>query len=218
MSDFENAKNRIADRTKGAVSLFDLVTTKGDSEHRKRIKGIAFVEMYAIYENALHDSTKAYLSGIKTAAVPQNKLTAELKSLIRDDDFKSLQNLTSKKKKIDRRIEMFLNLDEKSTDKIDTNLFPSDGSHYRPEQLKTLWKVFSLPGQILPDKRLERLLKEMVAHRNAIAHGRTSPEIIGRSYAPSEIRAKFGQTSRVCRHVIAASEKGCKLAIFSANQ
>ncbi|MOA55244.1 hypothetical protein D3C78_1790030 [compost metagenome] len=62
---------------------------------------------------------------------------------------------------------------------IDESVFPSNGSNIAYDQLEHLWKVFHLPGRVLPDGVEVYHLTELRDHRNSIAHGREVCSSIG---------------------------------------
>ncbi|MBZ0111194.1 MAG: hypothetical protein K8J08_01905 [Thermoanaerobaculia bacterium] len=85
---------------------------------------------------------------------------------------------------------------------VDDTLFPSDGSHYRPSQLYTLWSVFGVSGPIVPSPRFLGRIEELVENRNAISHGRRTAHDVGRGYSRGDIEARIDDTRAICVHVV----------------
>ena len=71
---------------------------------------------------------------------------------------------------------------------VDTNTFPSDGSFMKRSQVSLISDIFGLgdPGKIL--KEIWERLDTIVIQRNYIAHGKMTPEEVGRSYSSSEVK------------------------------
>lgn len=75
---------------------------------------------------------------------------------------------------------------------IDADSFPVDGSFMRRSQIELWCRLFSVatPGRIL--FRTWTAIDSVVSERNAIAHGRKTPEDVGRGYSEQEIRDLVG--------------------------
>ncbi len=71
---------------------------------------------------------------------------------------------------------------------INPNLFPADGSFMKRSQVALFCDVFELgnPGPILQE--VWGRLDTVVTERNGIAHGRLTPEEVGRNYSLGDIR------------------------------
>jgi hypothetical protein len=71
---------------------------------------------------------------------------------------------------------------------LDDTLFPTDGSHYRVAQL---WTIFGITVPVVPESRLIARIDELVENRNAIAHGRRTPQEVGGRYSTSDIEKRI---------------------------
>ena len=89
---------------------------------------------------------------------------------------------------------------------LDNTTFPTDGSHYRVKQLQTIWGVFGLDVPVLPEPRLIGRIEELVENRNAIAHGRRTPEEVGGRYSASEMDKTITDIEGVGTYVVTAME------------
>lgn len=72
---------------------------------------------------------------------------------------------------------------------INPDLFPSDGSFMKRSQVAVFCELFQLgqPGPIL--REVWDRLDTVVSERNGIAHGRLTPDEVGRNYSLAEVRA-----------------------------
>jgi hypothetical protein len=66
-------------------------------------------------------------------------------------------------------------------------VLPLDGRTLRPEHFETIWRVFGLPGAPLPSGRHSFALNDLADGRNAVAHGRSSPTMFGRSKVMADV-------------------------------
>ncbi len=171
-------------------------------------KGVTFVELYGIYEFAITGAVAAALDSLKDAAVPANQIRPELLSLVLDPNIESCGNNKPRKRKWIRRIELFVAANNTSPVVV-PSCFPDDGSHYREEQLRTIWRIFGLASPILPSMRLLPKIAELVENRNKIAHGRETSRNIGRNYSSREIRARIAAVQRICLYVVRELESHC---------
>ena len=99
--------------------------------------------------------------------------------------------------------------DEQSPITFDNTLFPSDGSHYRAEQLDTIWRLFGVSAPVLPDLRLRQRVNELVENRNAIAHGRRTARDVGARHTNKDMEARIDDTDAITHHVIDTMETHC---------
>ncbi|QDV59012.1 HEPN domain-containing protein [Rosistilla oblonga] len=215
MSLFEIAREDATARIDGASDLFKTVVKSKDPKSIQRIKGLAFVDMYAAYEPSVLSSVSLYLTAVKDANLPVSRLQPGLQSLIKDPDLQSMTE--SKKVKWKRRSEMLAKLQSGLTGCAVVSVFPDDGSHYRMSQLHLIWDLLQLRGSVLPAKMLTPLIGEVVENRNAIAHGRERPETIGRRYTEVEIQEKLDQVKTICIHILTAAENGAISAVTAAS-
>lgn len=203
---FEATRNEVDSRYDGAIRLFNAVCTARNHANLQRMKGLAFVEMYAIYEFSIRSGVRNALTAVKIANMDIAEMSAGLQGLILDPDIMSCSE-TSRKNRWKSRSLLFARLQSGTSADLNVDLFPDDGSHYRRPQIQTLWDIFGIRVSLVPDGRLFPLIGEIVEHRNAVAHGRERPEDVGRVYTTGEIRRKFGQSKRLCRHILAAVER-----------
>jgi hypothetical protein len=90
---------------------------------------------------------------------------------------------------------------------LDDTLFPSDGSQYRIAQLETIWAVFGIVAPVVPESRLIGRIEELVENRNAIAHGRRTPEEVGGRYSIAEIEKRADDVEKIAFHLVTEMEK-----------
>jgi len=89
--------------------------------------------------------------------------------------------------------------------------FPNDGSHYRPNQLETIWTILGISKPIVSEPRHRGRINELVEHRNAIAHGRESADKIGRRFSTADIQDRIDDVQQICLYVLQTIEDHCSI-------
>jgi hypothetical protein len=207
---FAPVKSEASTRLFTLDSFFRTTCTKKHIREARTAKGLAFVQMYAIYEYVVTNSVKAAILQIKNRGMLINTVRWELLSLILDADLNSVRdcgeaNLWKKRIALMQKVNAAVLVDTADT------AFPSDGSHFREDQLETIWSLFGISSSVVPDGRMRQLIRELVANRNAIAHGRSSPEDVGRTFSKDDIVKKIGQCRDLCMYIVNELENHCSV-------
>lgn len=182
-------------------------------------KGLVFVQLYAMYEYAVRSAVQATLYSIKRQGLSCGELRRELLALVLNARWDSAAK-AGRSRTWERRIELLqLVGSNDALSELDDTLFPSDGSHYRPDQLRTVWKVIGLDVPIVAHRRHLGRIEELVENRNAIAHGRITAQDVGRRYSPDELEVRVIDTVDICSYVVNTIEGHCntgKLALSAS--
>lgn len=176
-------------------------------------KGLTFVQNYAVYEYTVIHSVTAALHHIKGQGLSLQDVRPELLSFILNSDIDSMLS-TGLNQKWTRRIELFrrvLAAEPISTISFET-VFPTDGSHFRVAQIRTIWSLFGITASLVPNPRLLGRIDEMVEHRNAIAHGRESAAQIGGRFSDNDIQARIDDVQELCMHIVDTLDLHCQHA------
>lgn len=172
------------------------------------MKGLIFVQLYAAYEYAVRESVLASFAVVDGHALPLNAIRRGVLTLALDAEFMSLASL-GRRTSWDRRLQLLEKAASPEAAKLQGIEFPDDGSHYRPGQLETIWKLMGIPAPIVPQlKHLGRIV-ELVDNRNAIAHGRFTADEIGSRYSGDDIQQRIEDVQEICIHVVQAIEDHC---------
>ena len=169
-------------------------------------KGLAFVQLYATYEYSVRSAVQATLVALRAAGVEIRTLRRDLLALVLDSHWDSVSN-SGRKRVWDSRGALIASIDSgELTSTLRDDLFPTDGSHYRIQQLQTIWQIFSVSAPVVPERRLIGRVDELVENRNAISHGRITPEKVGRRYSWQEIASRVEDTDAIAGHVVSSLE------------
>jgi hypothetical protein len=171
------------------------------------VRGLIFVQIYAIYEYTVQRVVQAATDEIISHAHSYADLRPSLLAIFLDPEFNSLQAV-SLKKTWDRRLQL---LDRATCNKPleTTSVIPADGSHFRQSQLKLILRVLGVTRK--PTVRTRHLYKidEVVEMRNAIAHGRETAAAVGQRYTRRDIYRIIRQVKAVCLRLIMIVSEHC---------
>lgn len=192
------------------AKLIKSLETTSEGTLASACKGLVFVQLYAMYEYSVRSSVQATLLALRDADVGIQTIRRSLLALVLQSHWDSAAN--SRRERVwDSRMELIARADSSElTSTLRDDLFPSDGSHYRIQQLRTIWKIFSVSAPVVSESRLIGRIDELVENRNAISHGRLTPEEVGRRYSWQEIDGRVDDTAAIARHVVSSLERHVK--------
>ncbi len=185
------------------IEAHELTLGAGD-DASKAAKGMLFVQNYAVYEFVVIGVVRALVANLNLKGLNFPAVRAELLSMALHPEFSSIAD-GSKKNPWENRAGLIRTSRAALPVLVGADLFPRDGSHFRPPQLETIWTLFGIPGPIVPASRLIAHIIELVDTRNRIAHGDDSPEAVGGRFSTGEMRKRIDDTEAVCTHVITAA-------------
>lgn len=192
-----------------AIELFFKSTRYLKGQHAATVKGLIFVQVYAVYEFTVKSVVQVAIDSIVSTNYKMRELRPSMMALLLDPEWNSLRD-AGKKRQWENRLKIFERSFSNESVKLssDTSI-PTDGSHYRYTQLLVIFKVFGIAR--LPVRRRPHIqrITEVVDHRNAIAHGHETAENIGRRYSRSEILRIARQMNSVCRSLVSALDGFC---------
>jgi hypothetical protein len=201
---FSRVSNEVASRTLASQQFVAHigVVEKSDPPLAIALKGMAFVLFYASYEYAVRASVQATLFALKGTPVELSRLRREVLALVLDPAWTQVSTV-GRPRKWDCRIDLMSRADSsETTADISDALFPTDGSHFRVQQLATIWRVLGIAAPLVPDPRLLGRIAELVENRNAISHGRKTAAEVGRAYSLSDIAARGTDAARIAQNVV----------------
>lgn len=208
---FADLQSEVSNRLLTAKQHFALCCPNDLAPQATVSKGMVFVQLYAAHEYSTKAMVRAGLAALKSAGTQLQSVRWELLALVLNRETCSAMD-AGKEKAWSKRIEMFCRANSQAIVDDKDETFPSDGSQFRLSQSYLIWELFGVPGPVLPDVRLTQLIGEVVEHRNAISHGRSTAEDIGRRYSRSDIINKIDGMLSVCLYQISTLEAHCSTA------
>lgn len=184
------------------IESYELARGGGDDASRSA-KGMLFVQNYAVFEFVVVGVVRALIAEVNMRGIHCSAARAELLSLALDPELTSVSD-TSKRKQWDRRFALLKKARSCQPIAIGPDLFPKDGSHFRPQQLETIWSIFGIPQPAFPAPRYRGHILELVETRNRIAHGGDSPDAVGSRFSVVDMRSRIMDTETICTYVVTA--------------
>jgi len=191
-----------------AVDSFFKETRKLKSNEEKTARGLAFVHMYSVYEYSVRTAVQIAIDAISVHAHNSKDLSPTLLALFLDAQLKSLKDC-GLKDLWRKRLQLFEAAFSTSIPIIDNQVIPTDGTHYRHTHLQIIFEVLGIKRT--PAQRQRHLLRidEVVNNRNAVAHGRETPDAVGRRYTRGDIHHRIEQMESVSKLFVSAIEAHC---------
>jgi hypothetical protein len=178
-----DAVRRIIDASHPALPL------SGAPDAGRDARGLAILLLFASYENLLTSLCRRLLEIARTLRVSNRRLRKGFRLFAVHNLFQSLSGASEGRiwRDIGPRL-LDCAFDSRQCS-INSDLFPADGSFMKRSQLMLFCDLFELgdPGPVL--REVLSRLDTVVTERNGIAHGRLTPEEVGRNYSLAEIRA-----------------------------
>jgi RiboL-PSP-HEPN len=174
-------------------------------------RGLVFVELYATYEYTVKEMVRESLQAIKASGMTICTARMELLGLLLHAESSAARD-AGKERIWETRTTLFRRINAVEAITTADDVFPNDGSHFRLQQLRTIWEIFGITKPVLPDVSLNQLIGELVLHRNAIAHGDATPNEIGRRYSETHVLRKIDDVQRVCAYLVTTMESHCAVS------
>jgi len=156
----------------------------------REARGMAVVLLFAAYEELLTSLNRSLLEVAAGLRVGNRRLQPGFRAFALHNVASSLSSGSQKKlftAALPTLVEFASRGEPGPT--INPDVFPNDGSFMRRSQV-TLWcSLFSAgdPAPIL--RNIWQQIDTVVIQRNGIAHGRLTPQEVGRSYSEADMRA-----------------------------
>lgn len=155
----------------------------------REVRGLSVVLLFAAYEHLLHSLTRTLLEGAVQVRVGNRRLQPGFRAFALEGAAKAARNMSEKRlfsAALPKLVDVANPPGRVCT--IDTSSFPTDGSFMKRSQIQVWCSLFGIPH---PQKLLHRTwqsIDTVVSERNGIAHGRLTPEAVGRGYTEVDIR------------------------------
>ncbi len=205
---FQQLASEVNARFAAAETFFSL--TRGFAgDNAATAKGLAFVQVYAVYEFTVCSVVRTAIDSIKAHNHRMQDLIPPLMALALDAELNSLRDVGDRRV-WQNRLALFEKAFSKDRFDIPSNTGPPhDGSHFKYSQLQIIFRVFGIKR--LPVRRRAHIgrINEVVGHRNQIAHGAETAQDIGRRYTLAEISHIASQMRSVCLLLIDVFESYC---------
>jgi hypothetical protein len=164
------------------------------------LRGLFFVHLYAVFEYSVTDAVQGLLQQISQRKVPYAQLEQLFYTVALDGRFAAIAGVGPDKKWKARKDLLRLQRSSEVCEINDTAL-NRDLQNIWYETLENLFECFCIAPPILPDPRFKGYIDEVVSKRNAVAHGRESPLVVGRMRS-TDLRTRLDAMAGTAMHVI----------------
>jgi hypothetical protein len=170
-------------------------------------KGLMFIQLYGVYEYSVKSTVQTVLSFIRRDTLSPREIHHRALTLAMNGTFDSASRV-GPLKTWQKRLELVADLESSQPlhSLVDT-AFPSDGSHFRPRQIQTIWDIFGLTVPPLPESKFIGRINELVENRNAIAHGRRTADDVGSAYSFEDMRKRVDEVEVISIYLLTEMEK-----------
>lgn len=159
---------------------------------------------------ALENFVKSFLDElalhINAAQIPVDKLKLGVVSVVQASLFDSLA-AASRQLTWDKRAEILHGSISNSVAELTTGLHPIDGRTIRAEHLKSIWRIYELPGTPLPGPIHTLALEDLRKGRNAVAHGNDGPISFGGSHPYPDVARRIEHVEDIAIHIASAGAR-----------
>ena len=154
----------------------------------REARGLVILLLFAAYENLLTSLCRRLLEMARNLGVGNRTLRRGFLLFAIHSRLKALSSASEAKIWRGSGLELLDCAFDSEVCTINPDLFPADGTFMKRSQVELFCDVFELghPGRILLE--VWDRLDTVVAQRNGIAHGRLTPEEVGRGYSVGEVR------------------------------
>jgi hypothetical protein len=157
--------------------------------------GMTIVFVYGFMEFSLTRAVNQLAELISQEAVRAKDYAPAVRVLAQEPRIQSIIS-TSDKRGIKKRLELYEEVYSASHCKIDGSLLSGQVQNVWAVSVENVFSSFGIKSSPFFETGMNRRIDQVVDDRNAVAHGRQSPEEVGRRYALTDIDAtilKFGQ-------------------------
>lgn len=158
----------------------------------REVRGLAIVLLFAAYENLLTSMCRRLLEIATTLRVGNHRLRKGFRLFAVHHLLQSIAEASDGKVWRDVGPRLLDCAFDSKRCSINPDLFPADGSFMKRSQISLFCNIFELgdPGPVL--REVWNRLDTVVTERNGIAHGRLTPEEVGRNYSLADIQGLVG--------------------------
>lgn len=155
----------------------------------REARGLAVVLLFAAYENLLTSLTRTLLEGAIRCNVGNGRLRPGVRAFALEGAVKSVRDSSEKKlyaSALPNLVNAAAPRGRRCT--LDPSSFPSDGSFMKRSQIELWCRIFEIPQPARLLHRTWPVIDTVVSERNGVAHGRLTPEDVGRGYSETDMR------------------------------
>jgi len=176
-----------------------------ETEIVSTLRGLFFVNLYGAFEFSITEAVQTLLQEITRACIPYSQFEPLFHAVALDGKFSAISD-AGRKKKWKARRELLSQQVSATVCGLNDTAFHHDLQNIWFETLSMLFDALCIAEPVVPEARLRGYIDEVVDRRNAVAHGRESPALIGRIRS-TELELRLDAISQTATHVILCFDK-----------
>lgn len=163
-------------------------------------KGLVVVYAYGLLEFSVTKLVAQLTQLIKLENVRAKDYAPSVRTLVHEPKLQSIMSM-SDKKGLKQRLALYDEIHQKSECKISDAVLSSQIQNIWAVSLENIFLVFGIDGSPFFDNNFGTKVDRLVDDRNAVAHGRESPEVVGERYTTAEIDGLIMQVDQQISYV-----------------
>ncbi|WP_198386651.1 MAE_28990/MAE_18760 family HEPN-like nuclease [Burkholderia ubonensis] len=167
-----------------------------DSEEVKILRGLFYVHLYGVLERSLNDVLECFLQAVSSLQLKYQDLSMRFLPTAMNSHFKSLSDVQSQKK-WQKRVDFVCAIQNGEPCKIESSVF---ALHLQSSETNTISEIANYLGITTEsiEKSADRYyVDEVVNKRHQVAHGRTSPAVVGARGRSGDLELRLGAVRRM---------------------
>lgn len=178
----------IFDRRQHIESIEPKIITEETPIHVKIQRGLYYVHLYSALEKAVNEVIEHTILLIKSQDVKNKHFKTTFNVISLNSKMQSFKSC-GYKDYFKRSIEVFQGVNSEERFEISNTIFSQSLQNIWFETLQQILNSFGA-SQLNVEARVSFTIDEVVEKRNAVAHGRETPVVVGERYRANILRAK----------------------------
>lgn len=191
------------------VAMNDVVSL----EMAVTLRGLFFVHLYGSFEYIVTQSVQAALQGINRLSIPHDEFTPVINSVTLDSLFNALVGV-GPEKTWSKRLELLKKQCSSESCVVNDTVFHRYLQNVWYKTLRDIFDCLGLSVKPVPEMRLAGYIDDIVQKRNAVAHGRSSPDEVGRAVTSGDLHRYLSAMTATINHIVATIESHLTTAEF----
>lgn len=190
------------------INLNHIESIEPDGEATPEVKimrGLYYVHLYSALEKALNETIEQTILIIKSKSIKNLHFSTPFNVISLNSKMQSFKQC-GYKEYFDRSSEVFESVDSENVFDISNTIFSQNLQNVWYKTIQDTIRSFgATPIQVEP--RVKLTIDEIVDKRNAVAHGRETPIVIGERHRSNVLRTKTQEIQMVIEQVISTFEE-----------
>jgi hypothetical protein len=206
---FDNVRANSRERfTEVQINLNYIESIEPDGEATPEVKimrGLYYVHLYSALEKALNETIEQAILLIKSKNIKNLHFSTPFNVISLNSKMQSFKQC-GYKEYFDKSSEVFESIDSENIFDISNTIFSQNLQNVWYKTIQDTIRSFGATP-ILVDPRVKLTIDEIVDKRNAVAHGRETPIVVGERHRSNVLRTKTQEIQMVIDQVISTFEE-----------